>query len=188
MDDPYGRPPTGTPNPLYYAVLCGFYELAEHLLFKHPQQVNAIFGRYTFPLFAALGEAHIEVAKLLLEHGANVDARNTTGETILLKVLSGPWPRRNLANIVRLLLEYGADVNARDGTLKTPLHLAEYGGEMEVAGMLVKHGADVNSQDNEGKTPLEILLECRTNSEDVLNHRRLLVEHGAGVERREMGY
>ena len=179
MDNRYGWPPTGTPNPLYYAVLCGFYEVVKHLAMKHPEQVNAIFGRYTFPLLAALGEDHIEVAKLLLEHGANIDARNTTGETILIKALS--QSRRNLVNIVTFLLQYGADVNARDDTLTTPLHLAEYGGEFEVAEILIEYGADVNSQNNDGKTPLDILLERRrTNNEgDVLNHTRLLLNHDA---------
>ena len=184
MDDPYGQSPTGTPNPLYYAALCGLYNLAERLIMEHPERVNAICGRYTFPLLAALGENHFRVAQLLFEHGANVNARDTTEETILLKALSRP--QRNLAGIVRFLLDHGADVNARDGTLKTPLHLAEYGGELEVARILVEHGADVNSQDDDGKTPLDILLKCRTNSEDdILSHKRLLVEHGAGVERRE---
>jgi hypothetical protein len=180
MDDPYGWSPTGIPNPLYYAVVCGFYELVWHLAIKTPQQINAICGRYTFPLLAALGEEHIEIARLLIQYGAKVDARDsTTGETILLKALSRS--RRNLVNIVTFLLQYGADVNARDDTLTTPLHLAEYGGEFKVAEILVKHGADVNSQDNDGKTPLDILLERRSNSEDddVLNHTRLLLEHGA---------
>ena len=178
MDDPYGWSPMGIPNPLYYAALCGFYDLVQHLAIKHPWHINSICGRYTFPLLAALGEDHIEVAKLLIHYGAEVDAQDKTGKTILLKALSKP--RRNLINIVTFLLHYGADVNAQDDSLTTPLHLAEYGGEFEVAEILVKHGADVNSQDNNGKTPLDILLERRTDYEDdVLSHTWVLLEHGA---------
>ncbi|KAH9003237.1 hypothetical protein EDB83DRAFT_2324394 [Lactarius deliciosus] len=71
--------PRGNPNPLYYAVLCGFYDLVKHLAVKYPHYVNTICGRYRLPLVAALGEGHVEVADLLLEHGANVNVRAIVG-------------------------------------------------------------------------------------------------------------
>ncbi|KAH9020713.1 hypothetical protein EDB85DRAFT_1896037 [Lactarius pseudohatsudake] len=70
----------GSPNPLYYSVLCGFYDLVERLIRKHPQHVNRmirICGQYKLPLLAALGEGHVEIADLLLKHGANVNVRET---------------------------------------------------------------------------------------------------------------
>lgn len=168
--------PNLTPNTLYYAVLCGFHDLVKHLAIKRPQHVNAICGRYSFPLLAALGEGHVNVAELLLEHGANVDAREKTGKTILLKALSRP--QRNLASIVKFLLENGADVNARDNTLRSSLHLlAEYGGDLEVAQMLVLQEAD------DDKTPLYTLSEC--DEEEILDHARLLLEYGADVNCRD---
>ena len=171
--------PNLTPNPLYYAVLCGFYDLVEHLAIKSPQHVNAICGRYSFPLLAALGEGHVNVAELLLKHGANIDVREKTGKTVLLKALSRPQP--NLSSIVKFLLEHGADVNARDNTLKDSLHfLAEHGGYLEVARMLVRHGADINSRDDSGKTPLHTLSEHQISKEDdVLDHARLFLQHDA---------
>jgi len=44
--------------PLYYAALCGSHSLAEHLIDKYPQQVNAHGGYYVTPLVAALAEKH----------------------------------------------------------------------------------------------------------------------------------
>jgi len=181
-------PPKPIPNPLYYSALCGFYDLVGHLAIKHPEHVNVICGNHRFPLLAALSQDHVEVAELLLEHGANVDIRESTGETILFKVLS--WPPDNLVNIVKFLLKHGTDVNARDDTLRSSLHLAEYRGELKVAEMLVKHKADVNSQDNNGKTPLHILSERWVydgdgDGDDVLNHVQLLLEHGAEMDRRD---
>lgn len=38
---------TPNPNPLYYSVLCGFYDLVKHLATKYPQHLNAIYGRYS---------------------------------------------------------------------------------------------------------------------------------------------
>ncbi|KAN0130287.1 hypothetical protein V8E53_011910 [Lactarius tabidus] len=174
-------------NPLYYSVLLEFYDLVKHLAIKYPQHVNAICGRYKFPLFAALSKDRVDIAELLLEHGANVDLREMTGKTILLKVLSRR-PQRNLVNIVEFLLKHGTDVNARDdtGTLRSSLHLAEYGDELAVARMLIKHRANVNSQDCDGQTPLHILSGRRACGEDdVVDHARLLLEHGAEVNSRD---
>jgi hypothetical protein len=39
--------------PLYYAALCGFHDLVDHLITKHPQDVNADGGCYVRPLIAA---------------------------------------------------------------------------------------------------------------------------------------
>ena len=176
------------PNPLYYSVLLGFYDLIKHLAIQYPQYVNATCGRYRFPLLAALRQDRVEIAELLLEHGANIDVRETMGKTILLKVLSRRQPLPNLINIVKFLLQHGADVNAKDdtSTLLSPLHLAEYGGELAVARMLVKHKAKVNSQDTYGKTPLHVLSGRQMYSEDnVVEHARLLLEHGAEVNSRD---
>ena len=173
--------PDLNPNPLYYAVLCGFYDMVEYLAIKNPQHVHALSGQYSFPLLAALGEGHVKVAELLLQHGADVDAREKTGTTVLLKALSRP--QRNLAGIVKFLLEHGADVNAQDNNLRNSIHfLAEHGGNLEVARMLIWHGADINSRDDSGKTPLHALSERRISKEDdVLDHARLLLRHGAGA-------
>jgi ankyrin len=184
VDNPYGSHSQKIPHPLYYSACCGFYDLVKHLVVKHRQHVNTICGRCGFPLFAALEKDHVEIMELLLEHGANTDARGKAGETILLKALSRP--RRNLVDIVTILLKHGADVNDRDTTLRSPLHLAEYIGELKVAQMLLDHKPDINSQDKDGRTPLHILSECRTNDEgNVLNHTLLLLELGADVNKRD---
>jgi ankyrin repeat protein len=182
----FSVPPIRKPNPLYYSVLCGFFDLVKHVALKHPHYVNAMCGGYRFPLFAALEEDRIDIVELLLEHGANVDARGAMGETILLRVLS--WPQRNLVNLVNLLLKHEPDVNARDGFFRSSLHLAEYNGELAVAEMLVKQKADVNSQDKYGKTPLLILAKRGKYSEDdVIGHAWSLLEHGADVNIRDKG-
>ena len=179
-------------SPLYYSVLCGFYDLAEHLAIKHPQYVNAFGGEYGFPLLAAQGEGHGEVVELLLKHGADIDVREATGKTILLVVLSELLEHDNPLNMVDFLLTHGADVNARDDTFTSSLHLAEENYCMrEVVTILLQRGADVNLQDNNGKTPLHMLLDSEISCgggaeyEDGFNHVRLLLEHGADVNIRD---
>jgi hypothetical protein len=65
----------GIGSPLYYAAFCGFYDLAERLIMKHPDQVNAYGGWILFPLPAALYNRHFHVADLLYRHGAVVDVQ-----------------------------------------------------------------------------------------------------------------
>ncbi|KAH9021650.1 hypothetical protein EDB83DRAFT_90279 [Lactarius deliciosus] len=65
-------------TPLYYAALCGFHELAEHLLIKYPQHVNACGGGRGAALHAASARNHVEVAQVLLGHGGDVDVRVPT--------------------------------------------------------------------------------------------------------------
>ena len=171
------------PSPLYYSALCGFYDLVEHLTITHPEYVNAFGGQFRFPLLAALGQGHVEIAELLLKHGADIDARKATGKTMLLTAIYWLDGSDFLSNMVEFLLTHGADVNARDDTFTSSLHLAqEYYGAKQVVTILLKHGADVSSQDKDGKTPLHMLLEAGIYDDAyAANHVRLLLEHGAEV-------
>ena len=172
---------TSNLNPLYYSVLCGFYDLVQHLIIKHPQDVNAIGGRYMHPLFAALSKGHLEVTELLLEHGADVHAREG-GETILHKVLSQSFPAlkyKCLVEVAQMLVRYSADTNSRDDNGKTPLHLLSKGhineaDVIDLARLLLEHDAAVNEQDNDCQTPLHLAVQRDRSKLAVI-----LLEHGA---------
>jgi ankyrin repeat protein len=62
----------------------------------------------------------LEMVKLLIASGANVNQKNFRGATALM-VASGAGP----ASVVRYLLEKGADVNARDREGHNALEYAE---------------------------------------------------------------
>ena len=57
--------------PLYYASLCGFRGLVEHLIVFHFRDVNCRGGSHTTALHAASVKGHLDVASLLLKHGAD---------------------------------------------------------------------------------------------------------------------
>ncbi len=70
-------------------------------------------------LVSAVQIGAVESVKLLLAHGAKVDAPSEYGMTALHWAASGNWKE-----LVELLLKAGADVNLRDGNGKTALDMA----------------------------------------------------------------
>jgi ankyrin repeat protein len=169
--------------PLYYAALCGFEDLVEHLAVKYPQHVNTGGGYYVTPLFAALAGRHFQIAKLLLHNGAYVDVRGENGSTPLD---SAAW--YGDLEMVQLLLEYKADVNSRDDNGWTPMITVSQGYDFkatlhnipqlfpDVARLLLEHGADVNARNKDGSTPLH-----EAAKEGRVEVVRVLLEHGANV-------
>jgi ankyrin repeat protein len=61
--------------PLYYAALCGFQDLVEHLVVEYPQHVNATGGVYMTPAVVALARRHFQLARLLHRKGSSIDPR-----------------------------------------------------------------------------------------------------------------
>jgi ankyrin repeat protein len=67
------------------------------------------------------------VVRLLLEHGADINAQNQIGRTPL------HWASiKGALEVVRLLLEHGSDVEVEDYDGKTALEFAADGGHGEV--------------------------------------------------------
>jgi ankyrin repeat protein len=175
-------------TPLYYAALCGFQDLVEHLVFKYPQHVNTIGGYLVTPLLAALARRHFLTVKLLRHNGAHVNVLGLHGETPLHSVVS-----YGDLETVKLLLDYKGDVNARSENSCTPMHFLshsqgplEYGPLLapqlfpDVARLLVEHGADVNARTNKGTTPLHFAVSSR--KVEVV---RALLELGANMDAEE---
>ena len=167
-----------TPSPLYYAALCGFYDLVEHLVISHPQLINAVGGHYDFPVLAALSGKHVQVAEFLLQHGGKVDIRGTDGRTLLQTLYSCAGD--DIVSMASFLLKHGADVNFRGSDLSTSLHHATMWANFEVAQFLLESGADIDSRDDKGQTPLHMII-MLAEEEEARDVTQLLLEHGANV-------
>ncbi|KAL1966418.1 hypothetical protein VTN77DRAFT_4560 [Rasamsonia byssochlamydoides] len=97
----------------------------------------------TNSLTCAARRGHDEIVRLLLDRGANINARGRFSMTALQEAAS----EGNKA-VVQLLLARGADVNAGSSTA---LHKAARGGHKEVMRLLLDHGANIHARDGFGK-------------------------------------
>ena len=166
----YRESPAG---PIYYAALCGFRNLAEHLIAKNPQGVGAIGGYYVTPCVAALAGRHFQLAHLLHCNGSSVNTRGIYKNSPLHSVCNlGGYPE-----MIWILLKYGADINAQNDYGATPLHWAASSPNPEVVRVLLEQSADPNISTHVGMTPLHNAVRWRS-APTV----RLLLEHGVGVD------
>ena len=133
-------------------------------------------------LHIAVTSRAIHAAQALLEHGVDLEVKNTLGRTPLAEaVASGVLP------MVQLLLKQRSSVHTRDNLGKTLLMLAlEHGryGDPETAEItlietLLDHGSMVNVTDEYGRSPLHyLMIHPATRERECFE---LLVRYGADV-------
>ena len=125
------------------------------------------------PLLVACRDGHYDVAKLLINAGADVNAVEPVfGAVPLHKAVYN-----GRADITRLLIEQPKiDLNFQGSTNGyTPLHDALWHGFVDCASLLLDAGARTDVKGHDGKTPLCIARESLGQATDLVNQ---LVELG----------
>jgi Ankyrin repeats (3 copies)/Ankyrin repeat len=180
MSTTHPTPPEAVP--LYYASLCGFRGLVEHLIASHSPDVNSRGGSHTTPLHAASTNGHLEVASLLLRSGADPNSRDHRGRTPLHRISQGGQfvMVESSLEIARLLLNSGADVSIVDNRGWTPIHAAARSGYREIVEQLLEPGANLDVRNKNQETPLH--LACKNGKLDV---SRFLIDHGSDISSRD---
>jgi ankyrin repeat protein len=124
------------------------------------------------PLFFAVESGNAGIAKMLIDFGAEVNARDLYSQTPIMNLDDD-----SSSELVKLLIAHGATVDLTDDSDNTALILAaEDEAEPSVIKALIDAGANVNQQNSEGYTAL-----IKAAENDEPDTVRLLLESGAGV-------
>jgi ankyrin repeat protein len=181
------------------------------LLLARGANVNAIegFGGQSALMWAA-AQKQSAMISLLVEHGADVDARGiardwqrrvTAEPRIKIMQTGGFTPllyaaREGCVACIEPLVAGGADIDLADPYGMTPLVLALYNRHFDTAVALIEHGADVNRWDWWGRSPLYLAIELdripdsrrgdlpAPDAHTGIDVARLLLERGANVDMR----
>ncbi|KLU93047.1 hypothetical protein MAPG_11963, partial [Magnaporthiopsis poae ATCC 64411] len=127
------------------------------------------------PLRWAVEEGCEAFTRLLIENGADIEAKDHDGWTPL------HWAAgKGHETVAKLLTELGANIEAKNDNGCTPLHLAAQNKHEAVVRLLAELGADIEAKDHDGWTPLH--LAARNKHEAVA---KLLAELGADKEAKD---
>ena len=138
-----------TQNTYTDALRNGDVEAVKNILLANPSWVNLNLMGFT-PLVLASYHNHIGIVKTLLDMGAEVDAKDGSGNTALMGATF-----KGFEETVKLLLEAGAEVNSINHQGATALTFACTFNQERIAQMLISHGADPDIKDERGNTPLD---------------------------------
>jgi len=140
---------------------------------QNPKSVNAQGPSGWTPLMYAALYGDAGAVRMLLDQGANPDARNLDGGTALMYAIED-------AEKTKLLLDHGGNPNLRSGEGRTALLIAVgRAGSYSVVKLLLEKGADAKVRLPDGRGALALAVGARD-----ANLLQLLLDHG--VERRPL--
>lgn len=161
-------------TPLHGAARNGSLELVK-LLVSKGAKINAVDKEFSMPLAKAVQADNLEIAKFLLEHGADktINHSDTEFQTAIFKARS--------AKMAQLLIANGANVSESDKKgLSVLLHAVANYLDFDLLKVLLQNGADINAQDKSGTTALLWAGQHPYESDDK-NCVQFLLENGANA-------
>uniref|UniRef100_A0A8C9SL90 Poly [ADP-ribose] polymerase n=1 Tax=Scleropages formosus TaxID=113540 RepID=A0A8C9SL90_SCLFO len=149
----------------------GLLFIPQKLCTLHNVNCRDVDGRQSTPLHFAAGYNRVAVVEFLLQHGADVHAKDKGGLVPLHNACSyGHY------EVAELLVLHGAVVNVADLWKFTPLHEAAAKGKYEICKLLLQHGADPTKKNRDGNTPLDLVKDSDTDIQDLLRGDAALLD------------
>lgn len=143
---------------IHFAIQVGNLELMEILLQNGASRSRTENYRYS-PLHEAILKDNVDICKLMLEYGSDVNERTESYATPVMLVC-GTEGLKNRRQLLEVLLSNGADVNALSDRvsythpylppLTEYLKLNEEEADFEIVSLLVKYGAKVSFRGTKG--------------------------------------
>jgi ankyrin repeat protein len=165
--------PPASAGEIHRAIEAGDAALVKQILEKDPGalvQLDESQFREP-PLLVAAATGSVEIARILLDAGADIDAGDSDNSTAL-----GVAAMRGHGEMVAFLIERGANVNHRDRKADCPLSFAVYGRDEAIIQQILDAGADLYFRNFRGHTLLHIA--CQRNVPGFVKH---LLENRADV-------
>ena len=110
------------------------------MLINHPDiNINILQTyqkKYPTPIFKAVSSCHINIVKLLLEHGADIDIKNDDGETVLHLAV-----KQNSIKLTTLLISNRVHVTAKCNDGYSALDHAAWNNNSDIISILLRVGA-----------------------------------------------
>lgn len=124
QQDRFGR------SPLHLAITCASKEVVQLLVNVAHININIINSSGETPLHLAAHWDCVEIAKILIQHHANVDQQEYNGSPLHIATLY------NRESMVKLLLQKNADLSLQDCQGRTALQLALMCGHLSIVELL----------------------------------------------------
>lgn len=140
---------------------------------------------HTALTMACNNKASLEIAKFLLENGANIEGIGKNEPSYDIETPLTYAAMYGELELVKFLLASGADVNRPGGYGRTPLHFTATPSSYwsndyrEIVKVLLEHGADPNIANSGGDNPL---LEAAWGEEFDMEIAQMLIEYGIDLE------
>ncbi|KAG8552329.1 hypothetical protein GDO81_004477 [Engystomops pustulosus] len=162
---------TDADRQLLEAAKAGDLETVKKLCNSQTVNCRDVEGRQSTPLHFAAGYNRVAVVEYLLEHGADVHAKDKGGLVPLHNACSyGHY------EVAELLVKHGAVINVADLWKFTPLHEAAAKGKYEICKLLLQHGADSTKKNRDGNTALDLVKDGDTDIQDLLRGDAALLD------------
>lgn len=139
---------------VFEAAAFGRSERLAEILRNDPAEAAALSDDGFTALHLAVFAEQEDAARLLIDHGADVDAL-ATSPIARVRPLGTAAFVGSLA-MARLLLDRGADVNGRGEGGFTALHSAAQSGNAELTRLLLDRGADATVAAEDGRRPQDL--------------------------------